>query len=120
MTLEATQEQEEIKHLLDENKAQDIDSLNVQHLTTITDYMIICTASSSQHAQSLANKILRYCKDKHLKQTKLEGYNLAEWILLDTGTTILHIFQSEHRDKYNLEKLWAISEDTINNNRAES
>jgi ribosome-associated protein len=119
MTQESENEQKEIENVLDDNKAQDIESINVQHLTTITDYMIICTATSRQHAQSLANKLLRYCKDNQLKNIEIEGYNSAEWVLVNTSNTIIHIFQQDAREKYDLEKLWAISESTINKIRAQ-
>ena len=107
-------EKTDIAEILDENKGLDIHTMDVSHLTTLTETMIICTANSKQHAQALATKIQRYCKNKGIKKVQPEGYSHGEWIIVDTTRTFVHIFQQEWRDKYSLEKLWSISEDALN------
>ncbi len=87
-----------------EKKGEEIIVLNLKKFHTITDYFIICTASSEKHAQAIADNVLnKVPKGEFLG---MEGYNEGKWILIDCGDVIVHIFQKETREFYDLEGLW--------------
>lgn len=94
---------------LEDNKAEDIISLDVHGLTTITDWMIICTATSKRHAHALADHITTTAKANGIRPLGVEGEAFNEWILVDLGDAILHIMLSDIRKFYSLEKLWDIT-----------
>jgi len=96
---------------LTEHKALDIRPLDVSHLTDITDYMIICTATSNRHAKSLADKVTRACKDSKVSLHSITGVSDGQWILLDFCDIVVHIMLKDTREFYCLEKLWAITLD---------
>lgn len=93
--------------LLDEKKAEHIITLDLQKLTSITDYFIIITANSETHLKTLAKEIIKNLKNTY-KWIPINPLNDNEtnWILLDYQDFIIHIFQQETREYYNLEELW--------------
>ena len=95
---------------LEDNKAQDIKTLDVKHLTTITDCMIICTATSTRHAITLGDKVLRACKNAGVKPYGTEGQDQGEWVLLDLSDVVVHVMLAATRELYSLEKLWNMTE----------
>jgi ribosome-associated protein len=99
----------EILDILDNNKAQDIERLDVSHLSPFIETILICTAGSTPHSKSLADKVTKKLKTHKESQIKIEGYNTGEWILITHGFLVIHIFQAEQREMYNLEKLWKIT-----------
>lgn len=92
--------------VLDQNKAIDITALDVHKMTSITDYMIICSATSNRHAKALANHVVVKAKENDCKPLGVEGESTAEWILIDLIDVVVHIMQPQIRDFYNLERLW--------------
>ncbi len=98
-----------INHLT-ENKATEIKQLDVREMTGVTDTLIICTANSSRHAKSLAEKTTEHCKKNNFTPLGVEGKEEAEWILIDMADTVVHIMTAQAREHYNLEKLWGIIE----------
>lgn len=92
--------------VLDQNKAIDIIALDVHKMTSITDYMIICSATSNRHAKALANHVVVKAKEHDCKPLGVEGESTAEWILIDLIDVVVHIMQPQVRDFYNLERLW--------------
>jgi len=106
---------EELKQLvisaLEDLKAIDISVIPVSHLTTITDYMIICTGTSARHVKALANSVATKVKQAGFNE-KSEGEQDSEWILTDMGDVIAHIMLPKTRDFYNLEGLWQTDEET--------
>ncbi len=92
---------------LDANKANDIVSINLKDKSSMADYMIIASGTSSRHIQSLSEQVLEKFKDSGLKDSKIEGKNSNEWKLVDGIDLIVHIFHPEKRKFYELEKIWS-------------
>ncbi|NVJ65547.1 MAG: ribosome silencing factor [Gammaproteobacteria bacterium] len=91
---------------LEELKAKEIKVLDVKELSSITDYMVICSGTSNRHVKSIAHNLLREVKDQGLLPLGIEGDDVAEWVLVDLGDVVAHIMLPQTRDFYQLEKLW--------------
>lgn len=96
-----------IVKILDDKKGDDIKTLKVENLTVITDYFIVVTATSSTHVKALADEVEFKMKQEGVNPYSIEGYNSAQWVLLDYGDVIVHVFYPEARGFYDLERLWA-------------
>ena len=96
-----------IINTLDINKAQDIISINLKDKSSMADYMIIASGTSSRHIQSLSEQVLKKLKDIGIKDSKIEGKESNEWKLIDGIDLIVHIFHPEKRKFYELEKIWS-------------
>ena len=92
---------------LDINKAQDIVTIDLKDKSSIADYMIIASGTSSRHIQSLSEQVLDKLKDNGIKNLKIEGKESNEWKLVDGIDLIVHIFHPEKRKFYELEKIWS-------------
>tara|TARA_Y100000766_G_C18501680_1_gene409850 strand:+ start:59 stop:409 length:351 start_codon:yes stop_codon:yes gene_type:complete len=92
---------------LDINKAQDIVSIDLKDKSSMADYMIIASGTSSRHIQSLSEQVLGKLKDNGLNDSKIEGKDSNEWKLVDGIDLIVHIFHPEKRKFYELEKMWS-------------
>jgi len=92
---------------LDFNKAQDIVTIDLKDKSSMADYMIIASGTSSRHIQSLSEQVLEKLKDNGIKNSKIEGKNSNEWKLVDGIDLIIHIFHPEKRRFYELEKIWS-------------
>ena len=92
---------------LDINKAQDIVSIDLKDKSSMADYMIIASGTSSRHIQSLSEQVLEKLKDYGMKNSKIEGQDSNEWKLVDGIDLIVHIFHPEKRKFYELEKMWS-------------
>ena len=92
---------------LDINKAQDIVSIDLKDKSSMADYMIIASGTSSRHIQALSEQVLEKLKDNGIKDSKIEGKDSSEWKLVDGIDLIIHIFHPEKRRFYELEKMWA-------------
>ena len=90
---------------LDKNKAQDIVSIDLKDKSSMADYMIIASGTSSRHIQSLSEQVLEMLKNNGLKDSKIEGKESNEWKLVDGIDLIIHIFHPEKRKFYELEKM---------------
>ena len=95
-------------NILDNNKAQDIISIDLKDKSSMADYMIIASGTSSRHIQSLSEQVLDYLKKNGLKDSKIEGKDSNEWKLVDGIDLIVHIFHPEKRKFYELEKMWSV------------
>ena len=92
---------------LDINKAQDIVIINLKDKSSMADYMIIASGTSSRHIQSLSEQVLEKLKNNGVKDSKIEGKESGEWKLVDGIDLIVHIFHPEKRKFYELEKIWS-------------
>ncbi len=92
---------------LDINKAQDIVSIDLKDKSSMADYMIIASGTSSRHIQALSEQVLEKLKDYGIKDSKIEGKDSSEWKLVDGIDLIIHIFHPEKRRFYELEKMWS-------------
>lgn len=92
---------------LDEHKAVDITILDVQHLTVMTDFFVICTAKSNKQVKALAEFVEEKLEKYDVKPFHTDGLTDGKWAVLDFGSVIVHIFNDETRMFYCLEKLWS-------------
>jgi len=92
---------------LDLNKAQDIVTIDLKDKSSMADYMIIASGTSSRHIQSLSEQVLEKLKDNGIKNSKIEGKESNEWKLVDGIDLIIHIFHPEKRKFYEIEKIWS-------------
>ena len=98
---------ESIEKILDNNKAQNIKSINLKNKSYIADYMVIASGTSSRHLQSLSEILVEELKKLGLNNCRIEGKDSNDWKLVDTQDVIVHIFHPEKRDFYDLEKMWS-------------
>ena len=87
-------------------KALDLQVLDLREVTTFTDFFVICSASNGRQGQAIADEIGKQLKEIGEKPVSVEGYDPAEWILMDYGDFIVHIFSETARSYYDLERLW--------------
>ncbi len=91
---------------LDELKGIDIVTLDVRTLTSIADYMIICTGRSSRHVKALADNVSIKAKENNASTVRTEGEGESEWMLVDLGDIVVHVMSPNARSFYSLEDLW--------------
>ena len=96
-----------IEQILNDNKAIDVNSVDLKDKSSVADYMIIASGTSSRHLQALSEMILEKLKKEGISNCHLEGKDSNEWKLIDGVDIIIHIFSPEKRKFYNLEKMWA-------------
>ena len=92
---------------LDSNKAIDIISIDLKNKSSMADYMIIASGSSSRHIQALSEQVLEKLKTNGVKNSKIEGKESLDWKLVDGIDLIVHIFNPDKRKFYELEKIWS-------------
>ena len=97
--------------VLDEKKGHGIKLLHVENKTIIADYFVICSGTSNTQIKSLANEVEFKLREIGINPSHIEGGDEASWILLDYSSVIVHIFNRETRNFYNLDKLWKDSEE---------
>lgn len=98
--------QEFVIDKIDDLKGQDIVTLDVQGKSSITDYMVICTGTSTRHVASIADHVVQSSRAAGLIPFGVEGENVSDWVVVDLGDVIVHVMQEESRQLYELEKLW--------------
>lgn len=99
---------------LDQRKAQHITTLDVRGKTSVTDYMVVATGTSSRHAKSLCDYVVEKVKAGGLQPLGMEGAMGSDWVLVDLGDVVLHVMTGQAREFYQLEKLWSVSGDKAN------
>ena len=93
---------------LDDDKAQDMVLIDLRGKSPMSDAMIVASGRSHRHVGALADHLLRLFKEMGLGKVKVEGLPHCDWVLLDAGDVIVHLFRPEVRTFYNIEKIWAI------------
>ena len=96
-----------IHKVLSDNKAKDITKINLEKKSSIADFMIICSGTSNRHVISLSNYLVEALKKENLNTLNIEGIRNGDWVLVDAGDIIIHLFRNEVREYYGLEKMWA-------------
>ena len=96
-----------ITESLDDSKSEEIVIIDLEGKTAIADAMVIASGRSRRHVGAIADKLVKQLKEKGHRGLKVEGQGVGEWVLIDAGDVIVHVFQPEIRDFYNLEKMWS-------------
>ena len=91
---------------LDDSKAEDVVTIDLRGRSPLADYMVIASGGSQRHVSALADHLLYAMKDCNKGQTRVEGLSECDWVLIDLGDIIVHLFRPETREFYNLEKMW--------------
>ena len=91
---------------LDDSKAEEISSIQITGKSSIADHMVVASGRSHRHVNAVADRLLRDLKDNGHGNPKVEGMPACDWVLVDTGDVIVHLFRPEVREFYNLEKMW--------------
>lgn len=94
---------------LDEAKAEDIVTIDLDGKSSMGDYMVVATGRTDRHVGAIADQLSRKLKDEGYGAPRVEGEKQCDWVLIDTGSIIVHLFRPEVREFYNLEKLWSQS-----------
>jgi|SRR5215467_10425237 len=89
-----------------DKKARDLVALDLREVASFTDYFVICTGNNARHVQSIADAVEEDLRKQGRRPLHTEGYSAAEWILLDYGDFIMHVFNPTSRKFYDLERLW--------------
>ena len=96
-----------IADILDEKKGSNITILNVSHLTSVTDYFVICSARNTVQVGTLAEDVEeKLIETDGLEARRKEGYRESRWVVLDYASVIVHVFHEQEREYYNIERLW--------------
>lgn len=98
-----------VENVLDERKAQRVTVLDVRGKTSVTDYMVVATATSSRHARALSDYVVEKVKDMGMQPLGVEGEVGSDWVLLDLGDVIVHLMTAQTREFYQIEKLWSVA-----------
>lgn len=91
---------------LEDDKAEDIVTIDLRGRSDVADYMVVCSGRSSRQVASIAEKLADRLKTEQGIQCKLEGKEAGDWVLIDSGDVIVHVFRPEVREFYQLEKMW--------------
>ena len=98
---------------LDDNLAQDIVTINLAGKSTLADHMVVATGRSQRHVGAVAEHLLRKLKEEGRKSVRAEGRSTCDWVLVDAGDIVVHIFRAEVREFYGIEKMWAAEADPV-------
>lgn len=96
-----------IVNALDNKKAQDITLLRTTDITILADYFVICTAGSTTQLKALSDEVEEVVKESGETPLRREGHRISDWVLIDFGCVVVHLFLREAREFYSLERLWA-------------
>lgn len=95
---------------LDDSKAEQIVPIDIRGKSSLADHLVVASGRSSRHVAAIADHLLKALKDGGCGDARVEGMPAADWVLIDAGDVIVHIFRPEVREFYNLEKMWAVPE----------
>ena len=92
---------------LDDAKAEDIVTIDLTSKSSIGDFMVVTTGRSQRHVGAVADRVVRDLKSAGVQGVRVEGVRQADWVLIDAGDIIVHVFRPETREFYGLEKMWS-------------
>jgi ribosome-associated protein len=101
-----------INGALEDLKAFDVTEIDVHEMTSVTDWMVIASGTSSRHVKSIADAVVLACKKAGVAPLGVEGEREGEWVLVDLGDIIVHVMLPGIREFYALEKLWSVAEES--------
>jgi len=107
-----------VNNILDDSKSEKINIVDIHHKTSIADFFVIATCRSTRHANAVADELIRKLKKNGIMCPNPEGRPKCDWVIVDAGSVIVHLFRSEIRELYSLEKLWNMSFDSVENKLA--
>jgi ribosome-associated protein len=102
----------------EDRKAHDVRVLHLGKVTDFTDYFLICSGASDRQVQAIADGVQERLRAERVRPLHVEGYNRAQWVLLDYGDLVVHVFQEEPRRFYALERLWGDAPDVTDGFRS--
>src|SRR5436190_19394443 len=91
---------------LEDAKAEDIVSIDIAGKSSLADHMVVTSGRSNRHVSAVADQVVKALRDKGFPKPRIEGLPHADWVLVDGGDVIIHIFRPEVREFYNIEKMW--------------
>ncbi|WP_442981116.1 ribosome silencing factor [Rhizobium sp. SL42] len=92
---------------LEDSKAEDIVSINIAGKSALGDYMVVVSGRSNRHVTAISEHLISDMKDEGLGYARVEGLETGDWVLIDIGDIIVHVFRPEIREFYNIERMWA-------------
>ncbi len=105
-TIPTAEKVKALENFMEEHRGKDIVALNLTHQNTFAEAMLVVSATSVRHAQSLAEGVQLFCKQENFEFLRMEGKQSGQWILLDLNDVVVSVFQEPVRELYQLEKLW--------------
>nr|WP_245409926.1 ribosome silencing factor [Pararhizobium haloflavum] len=99
-----------ILECLEDSKAEDIVTIDIAGKSALGDHMVVVSGRSNRHVSAICDQLIRQIKDAGLGTARVEGLATGDWVLIDTGDVIVHVFRPEIREFYNLEKMWMTPE----------
>ena len=98
---------------LDDYKADGIVVINLEGRTSLTDYIVIASGNSQRHIGAMADHLRLKIKECGISNVSVEGKSQCDWVLIDAGDVIIHLFRPEVREFYNIEKMWGVSQPAV-------
>jgi len=95
---------------MEEIKARDVTEIDVRGKTSVTDYMVVASGTSTRHVKSIADEVVRFAKKTGVMPLGVEGEREAEWVLVDLGDVVVHVMLPRVREFYALERLWTVGD----------
>jgi len=102
-----------VLHSLDEDQAQEVVSIPLEGKSSIADYMVIASGRSTRQVAAIATHLAERLKKQGHGSPRIEGLPAADWVLIDAGDVVVHLFRPEVRSFYNLERMWGFGDDTV-------
>ncbi|KQQ79624.1 ribosome silencing factor [Aureimonas sp. Leaf324] len=95
---------------LDDSKAEEVVAIDLRRKSALADHMVIASGRSHRHVSAVADHLIRDLKEAGYGNARVEGLQNGDWVLIDAGDIIVHIFRPEVRSFYNIEKMWSVAE----------
>jgi ribosome-associated protein len=112
--LQARPDAEQTLHLilsrLDDMKAEETVTIDLRGKSSLTDYMVVTTGRANRHVAAIAENVMKGLHEAGIKDVRVEGLQNADWVLIDSGDVVVHVFRAEVREFYNLERMWSATE----------